>query len=212
MNTHQERNQKYEFTHLELCEADFNSLIFMNPPEGNDKWHNSSLENLCVQPLNSVTAEVLRKSTYQKKDRATGVFAHLDMQAYRHDRKSWFDKHAHLSAFFSKRLMPPIWIRNLGKHDGWQVKRTISQNCDSKCYIDDGNTRALVYAVRVACGEEKFEPVKAIHSTSWDFTEGILGHIPQHANELYYEGRFQNNLSPDTEIKKRFSLNMVLTK
>ncbi len=73
MNTHQQHNQTYEFTHLELCEADFNSLIFMNPPEGNDKWHNSSLENLCVQPLNSVTAEVLRKSTYQETDRATGL-------------------------------------------------------------------------------------------------------------------------------------------
>ena len=82
--------------------------------------------------------------------------------------------------------MPPIWIRNLSEK--------IEDNERDKCpngsfYIEDGNHRALVYALRIECREEKFyEPFDAIHGTSWDIATGVLGFHPQKADVLENNG------------------------
>lgn len=212
MNTPQGSNSIYEFTHLRVSKTDFDKLVFMNPPEGKDKWHNSTLEGLCVRPLNEVAGEAIRLSGARKADGATKIFENLDIGSHDDAPESWFTKHAEICRHFRKSYMPPIWIRNLGKHDGKLVSRPIAQDSACKYFIDDGNTRALVYAVRLACGEERYEPIKAIHATSWDFTMGILGHQPQLASELYYEGELQSNLSPDTKIGKRIRWNRMTNK
>ena len=212
MNTAQGSNSIYEFTHLRVSKTDFDKLVFMNPPEGKAKWYNSTLEDLCVKPLNEVAGEVIRLSGARKADGAAKIFENLDLRAYDDSPESWFTKHAEICRHFHKSQMSPIWIRNLGKHDGKSVNRPISQDSPCKYYIDDGNTRALVYAVRLACGEESYEPIKTIHATSWDFTTGILGHQPQLASELYYEGELQNNLSPDTQIGKCIRWNRMTNK
>ncbi len=207
MSTPQEHIENYEFTHLKLSKTDFDNLIFMNPPEREDKWHDSTLEGICVKPLNQVAKEVISLSGARKENGAVNIFENLDIRAYDDDCESWFTKHTEICRHFRKLHMPPIWIRNLGKYDGKSVNRPIPKSSPYNYYIDDGNTRALVYAVRLACGEETFDHIKAIHATSWDFTVGILGHIPQHGRELYYEGSIQDNLLTDTKIVKRIRWN-----
>ena len=210
MSTPQEETAIYDFTHLDLGKDDFDNLVFMNPPEEKE-WDDSWLKNLCVQPLWKVVEDVIHKSKVQKEDGATQIFEKLDIRAYDSDCKSWFDKHASLSRCFDKRLMPALWIRNLGDWKDLNGKR-LGERKDNESskytwYIDDGNTRSLVYAVRSVCGEEEFEHVKAIHATSWDFTMGILGHQPQVAEVLEHKGKFQNDVSPGTRIERLIKWN-----
>lgn len=85
------------------------------------------------------------------------------------------------------------------------------KNCNPSCnlYIDDGNTRALIYAMRLTCEKEPRERiVKATHASSWDFTKGILGHMPQRASELLDAGKLvHSHLSTGTNIKEQFRWN-----
>ena len=67
MSTPKERVENYEFTHLKLSKTDFDNLIFMNPPEREDKWNDSTLEGICVKPLNQVAQEVINLSGARKK-------------------------------------------------------------------------------------------------------------------------------------------------
>ena len=55
--------------------------------------------------------------------------------------------------------------------------------------MQDGNHRALVYAMLIACSNKGYEPVSALHATSWDFAQGILGYEIQEASALIQEGR-----------------------
>lgn len=65
----------------------------------------------------------------------------------------WYKRFFALNAYFDKRLFDPLWVRNWG--DG------------KSFYIEDGNSRALCYALRLFCGEAKFTPVKLIWCKSW---------------------------------------------
>ena len=206
MSTLQDKAAIYDFTHLKLGKDDFDNLVFMNAPEL-DEWDSPWLVNLCVQLLSKVADDVIQQSNAEKAEGATQIFEKLYIRAYNSDSRSWFEKHARLSKCFDKRLMPALWIRNVGPLDGKSSGRENLSNKGCKWYIDDGNTRALVYAVRIACGEEKFESVKAIHATSWDFTKGILGHQPQIAEVLVREGKFLEDLDPSTAINQRIRWN-----
>ena len=203
-------NPIYEFTHLELGKEDFERLVFMNPPEGDAAWDDEWLVELCVQPLQVVAEEVITKSTARMEDGATKIFENLQVLAYKDDKESWFEKHRQISECFHKSVAPALWIRNLGNWDHNGERRgERKDNPYCKYYIDDGNKRSLVYAVKLACGEEQFQPVKAIHATSWDFTMGILGHQPQVAGVLEHKGEFQNDLSANSRIKRRIKWNRV---
>lgn len=211
MSTLQDKAAIYDFTHLKLGKDDFDNLVFMNAPEIKE-WDRRWLVDLCVQPLWKVVEDVIQESRAVKAAGATRIFERLNVRAYDTDTESWFEKHARLSKCFDKRLTPALWIRNVGPFDGKSSGRDILSNKGCKWYIDDGNTRALVYAVRIACGEEKFESVKAIHATSWDFTKGILRHQPQIAEELVRDGEFLEDLAPNTTINERIRWNRKTNK
>ena len=70
-------------------------------------------------------------------------------------------------------------------------------------YVEDGNHRALVYAVILECaqGQVEYQPVKALHATSWDIADGILGHPCHAAKELEHSGKFPTG--GGLNIKKR---------
>ena len=60
-------------------------------------------------------------------------------------------------------------------------------------YVDDGNHRALVYAVHIACGATTYEPVEAIHATSWKGASNELGYQPQDSTALEDNGKLQKS-------------------
>ena len=190
-----------EFTHLELGERDFEQLVFMNEPPC---WDNPWLKGLCGKPLKFVAQQVIEKSYAQREDGATAIFANLRELASCSDGLSWFEKHKQISVHFYKKHSPAIWIRNIRDSEAIRLKNFGGSYV---YYIDDGNTRALIYAVRLVCGEESFEPVKTIHATSWDFAEGILKFEPEKARNLNFYGEFRTYSHPDTKVTKRIKWN-----
>ena len=193
----------YEFTKLQLTENEFNNLVFMGsppwwineeeyPPRYNqEKFHKQPvreehrlLHSLCLRPLKYVVQKVIERSGLDGQNlNPTKVFENIDIIA-RYDKEPWFKKHAYISQHFRKDLMKPIWIRNL-THDE-------RNQCSSKTfYIEDGNHRALVYAVHIAYGAATYEPVEAIHATSWEPASKILGHSVQPATVLENSGKLK---------------------
>ena len=86
--------------------------------------------------------------------------------------------------------MGELWIRNLTGYDkGERWKWS-----EGSFYIEDGGHRALVYAVILACDDNvSYDPVKALHATSWDIADGILGYSCQPAEALERDGKFPSD-------------------
>ena len=193
----------YEFTELSLEKKEFDNLVFMGePPWWKDvykyppNWDKVKepdlpmpvgqefLNSLCYQPLKEVVNKIIDRSGLRRQSSsASEVFAKIKIIA-RGDSEPWFKPHVDLSKKFSIDLMPRIWIRNLAPHEK-------ASSSDNSFYADDGNHRALVYAMLVACEQLDYEPFKAIHATSWDISSEILGYCSQHANNLDHQGRLQ---------------------
>ena len=81
--------------------------------------------------------------------------------------RPWFERHLILAEHFNKSLMTKLWIRN-------RTEGGPEQDSGGNFYIQDGNHRALVYAVRVECGEENYDDVEALHAPFWDVAMGVL--------------------------------------
>lgn len=193
----------YEFTELELCQEEFNNLLFMNPPR---EWHKKEcpelpfeeehefLFDLCSNPLKEVVKKVIKRSGLKEpKIDPTEVFESMQDVKARNEDGPWFESHALLSKHFNKKLMDKLWIRNpthwQNESGEWIGEKTENPECSF--YITDGNHRALVYAMHIACSKDTYEPVKALHATSWDIASGILGWQPQPAHALEHNGKLK---------------------
>lgn len=80
------------------------------------------------------------------------------------EEDNWFGKHLSISTHFERLLLSPLWVRTLRPHE----KQDWGESEDEdKFYIEDGSHRALVYALRIVCGLEKFMPVPILWCRSW---------------------------------------------
>ena len=91
----------------------------------------------------------------------------------------WYKRFYTLRAYFDVNLMSPLWVRT------WDDRKTL--------YLEDGNTRALVYAIRLLCHEVEFEPVDIIWCRSWrhvlswaDVCEGERYDSPSDIDKIAY--------------------------
>lgn len=191
----------YEFTKLNLSREEFDNLIFMgNPSEWEDHPRDPSHEfllDICYKKLGDVVQKVINKSENVAKS-AVEVFKGLRHIRVKGENRPWFERHLILAEHFDKSLMPRLWIRN--RTDGGK-----EQESGGDFYIQDGNHCALVYAIRVECGEENYDDVKVLHATSWDITMGILEYHIQSAHELHKNGILQRQ---KVEVNKKISDNI----
>lgn len=188
----------YEFTRLRLERCEFDNLVFMNAP---GSWKaepkkNRFLLSICRLTLKEVVEKVIEESTF-KGDNPTKVFNNID-----NERSSWFEPHANISLSFDKSRMGNLWIRNLSSYSNPQGKGERQDCPNGSFYVDDGNHRALVYAMYVRLGKMEYTPVDAIHATSWDIATGILDFRPERAASLEYNGELQDTKS----LRKEFQL------
>ena len=192
----------YEFTKLELQKEEFDNLVFMGDPpwwtdinEYPSEWDRTKhpslpmpvgqefLNSLCYKPLKKVAKAVVEKSGLKGlQPTAAKVFENIGIKA-RGENHFWFSSHTEMSKCFNTSIMPRIWIRNLARHEREAYSK-------GTFYTEDGNHRALVYAVLIECGEVVFEPFKALHATSWDF--GVLEHSVIEAEHLENNGIVQD--------------------
>ena len=186
----------YEFTEFQLDRSEFFNLVFMNEPHWwhEDEEHHKFLLDICCKPLHEVVKKVKQESgitgdTFKPDD----VFEKLQNITARKkngelEKNPWFKDHLDMSQNFDFNIMPPIWIRNLSEK---------FDDCErNKCpggtyYIEDGNTRALVHALRIVGRTvSNITPFPAIHANSWALAAGVLGHLPQRVEVLEDKGKF----------------------
>ena len=79
-----------------------------------------------------------------------------------YQESDWFGRHLSFGTHLDPVILSPLWVRSMGRNEegggesGWQ----------DKLYIEDGNHRALVYALRILYGQE-FLPVPILWCRSW---------------------------------------------
>ena len=188
----------YEFTKLRLTEDEFFNLVFMNPsPAWTDKPdEHEFLLSICGRTLKEVVGKVIEKSSFRGHD-PTNVFKNIGVVAEGED-KPWFEHHTSISQCFDRAQMGELWIRNLSDYSGGE-----NETCpNGSFYVEDGNHRALVYAMYVKLGKIQYNPVDAIHATSWDLATGILNFRPERAASLEYNGELQD----EKRLRNEFQL------
>ena len=87
---------------------------------------------------------------------------------------------------------------------GREVEQCLEISAESRSFIiyvidvecvremEDGNHRALVYARYIELEKAIYESIAAIHTTSWDIANGILGPSRQPMNVLEHRGKLQD--------------------
>ena len=193
----------YEFTKLKLSEEEFFNLVFMNasPSWKSKPDEHKFLLSICGVSLKEVVKKVVEEASYDGSD-PTEVFRNIDVVT-ESSNKPWFERHVCISQCFDKDRMGELWIRNLSDYVDQNGKREGERK---KCpagsfYVDDGNHRALVYAMHIKFGKMRYNSVNAIHATSWDITSGVLNFRPQRAASLEYNGELQDQKTLSKEFQ-----------
>lgn len=108
-------------------------------------------------------SRVLRNVAERIQSNFSGVFPEQLLAAL-YQESEWFGRHLIYGTHFSSVIMPPLWVRTLRWHESeiWG-----EPNWKDKLYIEDGNGRALVYALHVLYGNEQFRPVPILWCKSW---------------------------------------------
>ena len=144
------------YKNFTLSEADFYNLVFM---EANDNvWANNQKLVDTLTPkgksrtLKEVVDRILKVYPYQSP---INVFKHLS------EDEPWFDGCFIISARFDLRLLGELLIRPLTAYEKPAHSPKI------RFYLEDGNHRALVYAVFLRLQAETYQPVRVIFSKDW---------------------------------------------
>ena len=139
-----------------LSEADFNDLVFM---EANASvWaDNQTLIDMLTpegksRTLKNVVDRIMKAYPYESPIQ---VFKYLS------DDEPWFDGCFIISARFDPRLLGELLIRPLAAYE----KPVHSPKI--RFYLEDGNHRALVYAVFLRLQVEEYQPIRVIFSQDW---------------------------------------------
>ena len=148
--------ESVEYKTFTLREADFYDLVFM---EANTSvWaNNQKLVDILTpegksRTLKEVVDRLLKVYLYQSPIK---VFKHLSAD------EPWFEGCFIISARFDPRLMGELLVRPLTAYEKPAHSPKI------RFYLEDGNHRALVYAVFLRLHGETYQPVRVIFSKDW---------------------------------------------
>lgn len=151
------RIKKAKYRPHSLDAAEFKNLVFMGT---NDTvWANNQtlVDKLTPEgeprTLKTVVERILAAYPF---DHPLKIFKHLSID------EPWFDGCFIVSARFDPHLLGELKIRPLDMEEE-------SVSPDGVFYLEDGNHRALVYAVFLRLGIiEEYKPVSAIVSDDWE--------------------------------------------
>ena len=148
--------ERAEYKTFTLCESDFDDLVFM---EANDAvWADNQ------QLVDTLTPKGKSRTLKEVVDRILKIYPHESpIEVFKHlsEDEPWFEGCFLISARFDPRLMGELLIRPLTTYE----KPVHSPKI--QFYLEDGNHRALVYAVFLRLHAEKYQPVRVIFSKDW---------------------------------------------
>lgn len=147
-------NAKYKrFT---VSEVDFNRLLFMEA--NTDVWAGKpTLVDKLTPEGEPRTLQIVvdRIVTEYPYDSPLKILKHLS------EDEPWFEGCFIISARFDRRLFGELLVRPLMAYE-----RAV-HSPETRFYVEDGNHRALVYAVFLKFGIGTYEPVPVIFSEDW---------------------------------------------
>ena len=82
-----------------------------------------------------------------------------------YQESNWFGRHLGFCTHFDPLLISPLWVRTLRDNERQAWGEPMGQD---KLYIEDGNHRALVYALHIMYGTCQFLPVPILWCKSWN--------------------------------------------
>ena len=139
-----------------LNEVDFYDLVFM---EANDAvWANNQ------ELVDMLTPKGKSRTLKEVVDRILQVYPHespIKVFKQLSEDESWFEGCFLISARFDPRLLGELLVRPLTAYEKPAHSPKI------RFYLEDGNHRALVYAVFLRLQAEKYQPVRVIFSKDW---------------------------------------------
>ena len=139
-----------------LRESDFDDLVFM---EANASvWANNQ------KLVDILTPKGKSRTLKEVVDRILKAYPHespIEMFKQLSEDEPWFEGCFLISARFDPRLMGELLIRPLAAYE----KPVHSPKI--RFYLEDGNHRALVYAVFLRLCAETYQPVRVIFSKGW---------------------------------------------
>ena len=140
-----------------ISETQFNSLVFMEA--------NATVWEENQELVDKLTPEGEPRTFKAVVDRIVRKYPHnVPIEIFKHlsEDEPWFDGCFIMSARFDYRLLGKLKVRPLT--DGER-----SHSSEGSFYLEDGNHRALVYAVFLRLGVIKeYEPVRVIFSKDWE--------------------------------------------
>ena len=148
--------ERAEYKTFTMRESDFDDLVFM---EANDAvWANNQ------KLVDLLTPKGKSRTLKEVVDRILKVYPHESpIQVFKQlsEDEPWFEGCFLISARFDPRLMGELLIRPLAPYE----KSAHSPHI--RFYLEDGNHRALVYAVFLRLCAEEYRPVRVIFSKDW---------------------------------------------
>lgn len=148
--------ERAEYETFTLSEADFYDLVFM---EANDSvWANNQ------ELVDVLTPKGKSRTLKEVVDRIMQVYPHESpIQVFKQlsEDEPWFEGCFIISARFDPRLMGELLVRPLAAYEKPAHSPKI------RFYLEDGNHRALVYAVFLRLQAETYQPVRGIFSENW---------------------------------------------
>ena len=148
--------ERAEYKTFTLRESDFDDLVFM---EANDVvWANNQ------KLVDILTPKGESRTLKEVVDRILEAYPHESpIQVFKHisEDEPWFEGCFLISARFDPRLMGELLIRPLAAYE----KPVHSPKI--RFYLEDGNHRALVYAVFLRLCADAYQPVRVIFSKDW---------------------------------------------
>lgn len=145
-----------EYKTFTLSEADFNDLVFMEANAG--VW----ADNQAL--VDKLTPEGKSRTLTDVVDRVVKAYPHESpIKIFKHlsEDEPWFEGCFIISARFDSRLLGELLIRPLAAYE------KPAHSPEIKFYLEDGNHRALVYAIFLRMGVETYKPVRVILSPDW---------------------------------------------
>ena len=154
--TTRQQIERAEYKTFMLREADFNDLVFM---EANDSvWTNNQ------KLVDTLTPKGKSRTLKEVVDRILTVYPYkspIEVFKQLSEDEPWFEDCFLISARFDPRLMGELLIRPLAAYEKPAHSPKI------RFYLEDGNHRALVYAVFLRLCAEAYQPVRVIFSKDW---------------------------------------------
>jgi len=145
-----------EYKTFTLNETDFDDLVFMEA--------NAAVWAKKQELVDTLTPKGKSRTLKEVVDRILRVYPYESpIQVFKQlsEDEPWFEGCFLISARFDPRLMGELLIRPLTAYE----KPAHSPNI--RFYLEDGNHRALVYAVFLRLSVETYQPVRVIFSKDW---------------------------------------------